>query len=435
VTSLANVRLWGSQIGAVLLEDDERTATFQYADDFVRSGIEVAPIMMPLSSRPYRFPGLGQEAFRGLPGMLADSLPDRFGQALINADLATRGLTAENLDAVGRLCYVGQRGMGALEFEPARGPDADRDELVRVDDLTELAAAVLSHYEDLQTYFKGQEKRQALEQILRVGSSAGGARPKALIAFNQKTGEMRSGQLVAKPGFEHWIIKFDGVSDSSRDFGETAGYGAVEFVYAKLAAKAGIEMSQVRLLEEGERRHFMTRRFDRPGPADKLHMQSLAALMHLDFNQVGAHSYEQAFQTIRTLGLPMQATEQQFRRMAFNIVARNQDDHVKNIAFLMDRAGNWSLSPAFDVTYAFNDDPSRNTYRHQMSINGKRDDFTRQDFRTIGRRASIQRNRVDEMVDQVIDAVSQWPAEAKAAGIESDRVARIAAYHRLDVPN
>jgi serine/threonine-protein kinase HipA len=283
--------------------------------------------------------------------MLADSLPDRYGNALIDAWLATQERAPESFDAVERLCYIGKRGMGALEFKPARGPRAATDHRVDVEALAELAAEVMAHRGDLAVSLRRPGRRDALREILRVGTSAGGARPKALIALKPDSGEVRSGQLDLPAGFEHWILKFDGIDDSSRELGATRGYGAVELAYAGMASRAGIEMSECRLLEEGGRRHFMTRRFDRTDGGDKLHMQSLAALAHLDYMQPGANSYEQAFQVIRRLGLPAPAAEQQFRRMVFNVVARNQDDHVKNIAFLMDRAGRWSLSPAFDLVY------------------------------------------------------------------------------------
>lgn len=434
MSSLAQVWLWGTRIGAVLLDDNQRAATFEYEPDFAGRGVDVAPMMMALGSARYRFPELSQESFSGLPGMLADSLPDRYGHALIDAWLVSRGRSPGSMNGVERLCYVGRRGMGALEFEPAEGPDPTESHAIDVAELTELAAEVLSERGDLVGRFEGSKRQRALEEILRVGTSAGGARAKALIALNPSTMELRSGQLDADPGFEHWILKFDGVGDSSRDLGAAAGYGAVEFVYSKLAAEAGITMSECRLLEENDRRHFMTRRFDRPEPSAKLHMQSLAAVGHLDYNQVGAHSYEQAFQAFRRLGLPMIEVEEQFRRMIFNVVARNQDDHVKNIAFLMDRAGQWSLSPAFDVTYAFSPGQSKNTARHQMSINLKREDLTMSDFREVARRASIRRDRVDEIVEEVIGAARQWPELAAKEGVEETRIDGIAATHCLSFP-
>jgi serine/threonine-protein kinase HipA len=433
VSALAKVSLWGTDIAVVGLDEGEATASFEYTPEFAASGIEVSPLRMPLrESSVYRFPALAEQSFRGLPGLLADSLPDHYGNALIDAWLATQGREPGSFNAVERLCYVGRRGMGALEFAPARGPRSSRSHAIDIEALVELAGEILAARSDLAVSLGERRKQDALREILRVGTSAGGARAKALIALDPETLEVRSGQLEADPGFEHWILKFDGVDDRTRDLGSARGYGAIELVYSEMARRAGIEMTECRLLEEGDRRHFMTKRFDRTASGDKLHMQSLAALAHLDFRQPGANAYEQAFQTIRALGLPRNATEQQFRRMVFNIVARNQDDHVKNIAFLMDRAGNWSLSPAFDVVYAYN--PSgRWTSQHQMSANGKRDGFTREDLRQVGETASLKRGQADQILDDVAEAVRSWPDLAAAARIEEQRVEQIRGAHRLDL--
>jgi serine/threonine-protein kinase HipA len=434
LSSVAEVSLWGSRIGAVSLADGGAVASFEYDAAFAASGIELSPIEMPLAAaRSYRFPALSEESFNGLPGLLADSLPDRYGQALIDAWLATQRRDPGSFDAVERLCYVGRRGMGALEFKPAKGPRQARSHPVDVEALVELAAEVLAERADLAATLRGSAKKAALREILRVGTSAGGARPKALIALDPKTGEVRSGQLEAEPGFEHWILKFDGVEDRTRDLGAARGYGAIEWVYSKLARRAGIEISECRLLEEGGRRHFMTRRFDRTADGDKLHMQSLAALAHLDYRLPGASSYEQAFQVIRRLGLGRDAVEQQFRRMAFNVVARNQDDHVKNIAFLMDRGGRWSLSPAFDVVYSYNP-TGRWTAQHQMSIAGKRDEFTIEDFRRAGEAAGLKRGQAERILAEVTEAVRAWPELAAKAGIEDKRIAQIERAQRLELP-
>ncbi|HEX6667367.1 MAG TPA: type II toxin-antitoxin system HipA family toxin [Solirubrobacterales bacterium] len=434
MNSHAEVHLWGRQIGAVTLADASAAASFEYEPSFLASGIEVAPIEMPLAAGPvFRFPALARESFSGLPGLLADSLPDRYGNALINAWLATRGRRPKSFDAVERLSYVGQRGMGALEFRPARGPKPSTSHKIDVEALVELAGEVLANREGLATSLQREGRREALREILRVGASAGGARAKALIAFDSGTEEVRSGQLEADARFEYWILKFDGVEDGTRDLGNSRGYGVVEWVYSKLASRAGIEMSECRLLEEGGRSHFMTRRFDRGPSGTKIHMQSLAALAHLDFNQAGAHSYEQAFQTIRELGLPHEASVQQFRRMVFNIVARNQDDHVKNIAFLMDRRGRWSLSPAFDVVYAHNPEGSQTRW-HQMSLGGKRDDFTVEDLRRVGELAALKRGQAEEILAEVTAAVEAWPQLARDAGLDKPRIERIRRDHRLRLP-
>lgn len=433
MSTVAEVRMWGRRIGAVALADGARVAEFEYTPEFAGSGIEVAPIEMPLvPGRRYSFPGLAEQSFRGLPGMLADSLPDRFGNALIDAWLAREGREPGSFNAVERLSYTGSRGMGALEYRPSSGPEPVESHPVEVDALADLAAEILSERSGLHESLRGETRQAALGEILRVGTSAGGARAKAVLAFNPETLEVRSGQLDVPEGFQHWILKFDGVQDQSREIGEPKGYGVIEWVYSKMAAGAGIEMTECRLLEDGERRHFMTRRFDRTGEGARLHMQSLAALAHLDFNLPGANSYEQAFSVIRRLGLGMEAIEQQFRRMVFNVVARNQDDHVKNIAFLMDRAGNWSLSPAFDLTWAYNP-TGRWTSSHQMSIAGKRDDFTIEDFREVARLASMKRGRAERIVSDVTEAVSAWPELASEAGVDASVIERIARTHRPDL--
>ncbi|MEQ1521131.1 MAG: type II toxin-antitoxin system HipA family toxin [Aestuariivirga sp.] len=431
--TLAAVHLWGRQIGAVSLAENRQTAAFEYDPAFVASGIQISPLMLPLAAGVHSFPALAQESFHGLPGLLADSLPDKFGNALIDAWLATQGRKAEDFDAVERLLYTGSRGMGALEFKPAKGPRIRKAQTVDIDALVTLASEVLAHRNDLQVSFADGRKREALKEILRVGTSAGGARAKAIIAWNPKTSEVRSGQIQAGAGFSYWILKFDGVTGNrDKELDDPKGYGAIEYAYHKMAQAAGITMADCRLLEENGRRHFMTRRFDRTDDGGKLHMQSLAALAHYDFNAAGAHSYEQALQVIRRLDLSMDVVEEQFRRMAFNIVARNQDDHVKNIAFLMDKAGQWSLSPAFDVTYSYN--PSGPwTGLHQMSVNGKRDHFTPEDFKAVAQVAGLKRGRDKAILQEVAEAVSHWAALALETGIPNSQRDRIAGSFRLDL--
>jgi serine/threonine-protein kinase HipA len=433
VSEDAGVNLWGRAIGAVSLEGG--AAVFQYEPAFARSGIQVAPLTMPLRPAPYSFPELPFEAFKGLPGLLADSLPDKYGNALIDTWLAGQGRAPESASAIERLCYIGRRGMGALEFEPVKGPRLSADEDIRLGALVELASQILSHRKDFVASLRAGNEEDAMRAILSVGMSAGGARAKAVVAWNPETRAIRSGQVDAPPGFEHWLLKFDGV-DGNRDKEELAdpeGYGAIEFAYAKMATAAGIDMPPCRLLEENGRRHFMVRRFDRPTGNDKLHMQSLAALAHYDLNQAGAHSYEQALMAIQRLGLPMADAERQVRRMVFNVIARNQDDHVKNIAFLMDRSGDWSLSPAFDLTYAYNENGPW-TAQHQMSINGKRDGFAYEDFERCAESVSMRRRRAAEIAAEVREAVAEWPAHAAAAGVAEAEGERIARAHRLDLP-
>ncbi|EIP99984.1 capsule biosynthesis enzymes related protein [Opitutaceae bacterium TAV1] len=437
MSTIAEVRLWGSLIGAVSLEDGESIATFQYDPAFARSGIEVAPLMMPLSDRVYSFSALPPGTFHGLPGMLADSLPDKFGNALIDAWLATQGRTPESFNAVERLCYTGTRGIGALEFAPGLGPRPQRTRTIRIDALVALASEVLRHRNELRTTFggAGADRKNALRDILRVGTSAGGARAKAVIAWNPATNEVRSGQVTAGAGFEYWLLKFDGVSGNrDKELDDPKGYGAIEYAYALMARAAGIRMSECRLFEENGRRHFMTRRFDRAENGGKLHMQSLCALAHFDFNQAGAYAYEQALLVIRQLGLPPEAVEEQFRRMVFNIVARNQDDHPKNIAFLMDRRGRWALSPAFDVIYSYNPDGAW-TSSHQMTVNGKRDGFSMEDLRACARSASMKRGRAETIFAEVSDAVKRWPDFAEQAGVAVAGRSRIAETFRLQLPS
>jgi serine/threonine-protein kinase HipA len=431
VATVAEVRLWGRTIGAVSLEEGAASAAFQYDPAFLASGIELAPIVMPLASRVYQFPSLAEPAFHGLPGLLADSLPDKFGSALIDAWLATQGRRPESFNAVERLCYIGARGMGALEFAPARGPPLRKSAPVHVGELVKLASEVLAHRASLQVSFAPGRRHSGLTEMLRVGTSAGGARAKAIIAWNRDTNEVRSGQVPAPEGFEYWLLKFDGVSaNRDKELDDPRGYTVIEYAYALMAAEAGIEMTESRLLEEGGRRHFMTRRFDRLSGGAKLHMQSLAALGHFDFNSAGAYSYEQAFDLIKRLQLPMRAREQQFRRMVFNVIARNQDDHVKNIAFLMDKAGAWSLSPAFDVTYAYNPTGSW-TSRHQMTINGKRDDFTSEDFEAVAEVAGLKRGRPQAVLEEVMEAVKTWPRYAGTAGVSAHQREEIGRALRL----
>lgn len=426
--SRAEVSLWGRRIGSVALTGD--VAVFQYDPKFARSGIQVSPLTMPLSRAPRSFPALPRATFHGLPGLLADSLPDRYGNTLINAWLARQGRTPESFDAVERLAYTGSRGMGALEYSPTTGPAPTVSDAIDVAELHALAEEMLADREALHGDLG--DRTAAMKHLLQVGTSAGGARAKAVIAWHPETNDVRSGQIEAGSGYEYWLLKFDGVrGNRDKELEDPAGYGALEYGYHLMALEAGVEMTACRLLSEGGRRHFMTRRFDRVG-GRRLHMQSLAALAHWDFNAAGAHSYEQALQIVRRLGLPMDAVEQLFRRMVFNIVARNQDDHVKNIAFLMDRSGAWSLSPAFDVTYSYN--PVGDwTSQHQMTLNGKRRRFDRDDFEACGRLVHLKRGRAASLLDEVTAAVRRWPEFAERAGVPESWASEVAANQRLEL--
>ena len=389
---------------------------------------------MPLANTIHTFPNLPLQSFHGLPGLLADSLPDKFGNALIDAWLASEGRTGASFNSVERLLYTGTRGMGALEFKPAAGPRERKLHKVNLDALVELASDVLTHRRNLQESFADPKKEQALKEILCVGTSAGGARAKAVIAWNPETQEVRSGQITTESGFGYWLLKFDGVKgNKDKDIADPTGFGLIEYAYSKMAKAAGIAMNECRLLEENGRHHFLTKRFDRLNGGEKLHMQSLAALAHLDFNNAAAYSYEQAIMTIRQLELPMATIEEQFRRTAFNIIGRNQDDHVKNIAFLMDKAGSWSLSPAFDVSYSYNPDGPW-TSRHQMSMNGKRDGFTVADFTEFAKVAGLKRGRGKAILQEVADAFFKWEEVAEEAGVFPEWRQAIANNLRLNLP-
>ncbi len=429
MTTLAEVKLWGRTI-TVSLEDRSDVAAFEYTPEFMTSGIEVSPIVMPLAGSIYVFPELPRVTFHGLPGLLADSLPDKFGNALIDAWLATQGRSPDNFNAVERLCYTGSRGMGALEFFPSKGPKQIASRKIELDALVKLASDVLNQRSNLDTTFDDSD---SLRDILRVGTSAGGARAKAVIAWNRKTNEVRSGQGKGDDGFEYWLLKFDGVTgNSDKELADPQGYGAIEYAYYLMALEAGMHMSECRLLEEKGRRHFMTKRFDRIENGEKLHMLSLSGLAHFDFNNAGAYGYEQAMLIIRQLRLPTSAIEEMFRRMAFNILARNQDDHVKNIVFLMDKEGKWSLAPAFDVAYSFN--PSRVwTSSHKMAMNGKRDGFSMNDFKTCAETVSLKRGRAESIVADVRKAVERWPEFADTAKVTESWKTQIQENLRLEL--
>ena len=417
----ANVYLWGTHIGTVLLNDGNPIAKFQYTDAFREMGIEVSPINMPLKPMVFEFPELSIKSFRGLPGLLSDSLPDKFGNKVIAAWLREQGLEPKDLNTIDRLCYAGQRGMGALEYKPALFDKDDTSEILTVDALSDLADKVLKMREDAKAALvPGMNEYSS---ILKVGSSAGGARAKALIGWNEATGEVRSGQVKLPEGFGYWLIKFDGLTGNGDKEGDDKwGYGRVEYAYHLMAKAAGIEMSECRLWNK---RHFMTRRFDRLENGGKLHMQTLGALAHFDFNDPTAYSYEQAFRVTRQVVNHAKANEQLFRRMAFNILAWNCDDHVKNIAYLMDRGGRWSLAPAYDECYAHNPDGDW-TSQHQMSVNGKRTGITEEDILACAHFANMRERKAKIVLDEVKDTVREWPRFAAEAEVRDEFATAIA---------
>jgi serine/threonine-protein kinase HipA len=432
VSQVARVRLWGRAIGAVALEESADVATFEYDPGFAKSGIEVSPLMMPLSSRVFSFPELSGKTYYGLPGFLADSLPDKFGNVLIDTWLATQHREPDSFSVIERLCYTGQRGMGALEFSPEIGPKVSNARKIEINQLVKLASEILLNRNNLKASFESKSRERALTDILKVGTSAGGARAKAVIAWNPTTNEVRSGQVKAGQGFDYWLLKFDGVQgNKDKELEDPKGYGLIEYAYYKMARDCGIEINECRLFEENGRQHFMTRRFDRLEGGQKLHMQSLCALAHYDFNLAGAYSYEQALLVIRQLGLPMKTVEEQFRRMVFNIIGRNQDDHVKNIAFLMNKRGEWSLSPAFDMTYSFNPSGAW-TSSHQMTLNEKRDNFVLDDFKSCAKAASMKRGRAEAIIEEVRTVVARWRDYADEVGVNPEQREQIQSVLRLE---
>jgi serine/threonine-protein kinase HipA len=421
---VARVELRGRPLGAVSWDADRRVAAFEYEPEFLTSGLEVAPLTMPLGPGIFQFPELRFESFQGLPGLVSDSLPDRYGNDLIDAWLARQGRDRASFSSVERLCYVGSRGMGALEFHPSFGRGASNP--VQVDELASLAEQMLASRRGLDV---GLDE-DGLTELLRVGTSAGGARAKAVIAWDPATDEVRSGQVEAPDGFEYWILKFDGVGSADHGLADPEGYGRVERAYNLMATAAGIDVAPSRIFEDAAgRAHYMAKRFDRTDDGGRIHMQTLGAVAHLDYNRPGAHSYEEALGiTLRLCGAA--AAEELYRRMVFNVVARNQDDHTKNISFLMGSDGRWRLSPAYDVTWAFN--PTGDwTSRHQMSLAGKRDDFDRADLVGVARAAGIR--RTGPIIDAVVEAVAGWRGYAAEVDADRDFVDRIAATHRLDL--
>lgn len=418
----AEVQLWGRRIGAVVWDENRSVGVFEYEPAFVLSRIDLAPFTLPLRTGPFDFPSLPFESFHGLPGLLADSLPDRFGNALINRWLAEQGRESGSMDPVERLLYTGTRGMGALEFEPATGARRDDGAPIDIAPLVELSSRILAQRKSLAGVMAGKDQNAALAEILRVGTSAGGARAKAVLAWNEETGAFHSGKIKAGAGYTQWLFKFDGVARSG-DHGLTdpQGFGRLEYACWLLATAAGVEMTRARLHEEGGRAHFMTQRFDRvgapaTGQSEKLHMLSLGAMRHFDFNHRRGYSYEQALETIRKLALGSKALKQMVRRAIVNVVIRNQDDHVKNIAFLMDKSGTWKLAPAYDVVYAHN--PEGNwTHAHQMTLNGKADHFTLEDLIQLGKMADLKPRQTKVIVDDVQTAASEWDAFCAQAGV------------------
>ena len=420
----AEVYLWGTRIGVVILRDQQQYAEFEYTPEFTKSGIELSPIVMPLKEgKVYKFPNLSQESFLGLPGLLSDSLPDSFGQAIISAWLVKQGRGMGSLNAVERLCYTGSRGMGALEYVPSMEEISGVNERIYVDSLVKLASEIVENRENIASKFKTNKKDEnAFAQIMQIGTSAGGARAKAIIGWNKKTGEVRSGQIPLGEDFNYYLLKFDGINKNrDKESPDGEGYTKIEYAYYLMAKAAKIEMSACELLHENGLNHFVTKRFDREGSGKKLHMQSLGAIAHYDYQIDGAYSYEHAFMVMRILGLDNLAKMQLLRRMIFNVYAMNHDDHVKNISFLMNRTGIWTLAPAYDLTYSYNPD-GRWTSQHQMTINGKRKDITKEDIFACAENVGIKKLIAKEMIQEVVKAISRWKEFATLAEVEEEKI-------------
>ncbi|OIQ78933.1 putative DNA-binding transcriptional regulator [mine drainage metagenome] len=419
---LVEIRAWGDLVGAVALDPATGFYAFEYDEDWIARGKSLAPLQMSNRSGVFEFPQLAPETYYRLPAMLADALPDKFGNALVDAYLADQGVPTGSITPLDRLAYAADRGMGALTFHPPIRDGVETSTAVQLADLVSAARSLVSG-----EITDAPAVHEALRQLIQVGTSAGGARAKAVIAYNPATGQVRSGQFDAPEGFEHWIVKLDGVSvDPNREFDPLTGgtdYGRVEYAYYLMATRAGIEMSECALLPEGPRTHFLTRRFDRTSKGERIHLQSLCAMAHLDFNLISTHSYSQYFATINELGLGSGALSQAFRRMVFNVVAVNRDDHTKNLAFLLPENGAWQLAPAYDVTHSHNS-RSNWTARHQMSVNGKFDGITLADLREVGDRHLVP--NYAGLINEVFEAVGSWPDFAKGAGVSAETRERIA---------
>ncbi|RTY67158.1 type II toxin-antitoxin system HipA family toxin [Flavobacterium sp. LS1P28] len=425
----AFVKIWNETVGAVAWNTETGVASFEYEAKFLAKNWDLAPLKMPANNargRIFTFTELKEiKTFKGLPGLLADVLPDDYGNQLINSWLAQNGRPENSMNPVEMLCFIGTRGMGALEFEPSQFNVNKRAFDIEVDSLVAISQKMLYKREGF-TANLNQNEQEAMMNILKIGTSAGGARPKAIIAYNEKTGQVKSGQTNAPKGFEHWLIKLDTVSDVQ--FGASTGYGRIEMAYYLMARAAGIEMMECRLYEENGRAHFMTKRFDRENGDQKHHIQTLCAMQHYDFNQITSFSYEQLFQTMRLLKLPYPQAEQLYRRMVFNVIARNCDDHTKNFAFRLKKEGDWELSPAYDICFAYRPD-SDWVSQHNLSINGKRTYITREDLLTVAKSMNIK--KANTIIQQIDQAVKRWYEFAEAANVENKMKESIARSHLI----
>ncbi|MEC3965135.1 type II toxin-antitoxin system HipA family toxin [Flagellimonas halotolerans] len=427
MVDVIGVTLWGENVGALSWDNERNLGFFEYQPSFINKGLDVSPINMPFAGskdKIYSFPTLDEQTYKGLPGMISDVLPDDFGNHLINRWLKLNGIVKSDFSPLDRLSYIGSRGMGALEFEPAKKLGYDQSTELNISSLVELSGKIQQKREDITLNL---QETEAMNELIKVGTSAGGQRAKAIVAYNKDSKEVRSGQTKVPEGFEHFILKFDGVTN--KELGDPQGYGKIEYAYYLMAIDCGIEMMPSQLLKENGRAHFMTKRFDRTGQGEKLHMQTLCALAHFDYRKPGVHGYEDALDIMRKLKLPKEQAVQLFRRMVFNVMARNQDDHTKNISFIMDKSGKWRLTPAYDVTYAYNP-AGQWTNGHQMTIAGKRDNFTRKDLQSIA--DEINYTNANDDIEAIQVTLNQWEHYSDRAGIPKKQSQKLKKAFRLN---
>lgn len=427
----AYVKIWETLVGAVAWDKQQQLASFEYDPAFIQKGWDLAPLKMPIraGANTYNFPELRAgrnsqyDTFKGLPGLLADMLPDKYGKQLIDVWLAQQGRPADSMNPVEKLCFIGSRGMGAIEFEPTQIISNKKAYNIEIETLVDMSRQMLQKRDNFSTDL-GQDEEQAMLDILKIGTSAGGARPKAVIAYNEKTGEVRSGQVNAPKGFEHWLIKLDGVSDAQ--FGTSLGYGRIEMAYYLMAIDCGIDMMECKLLEENGRAHFMTKRYDREASQTRHHVQTWCAISHYDFNDMSSYSYEQLFQTMRNLGLDYQEAEQMFRRMVFNVLARNCDDHTKNFSFRLKQDKEWTLTPAYDICYAY-DPKSIWVSQHALSINGKRKNQNKDDLLSVAKSMNIK--KAPKLIDEIAGVINEWKKYANQVFVDQKKRDNIAKTH------
>lgn len=436
VMDVIKVKYKEYDVGAVSFNTKTQMGAFEYFPGFIKTGIELSPIKMPLAKKIYSFPEIDHNTFKGLPGLIADSLPDDFGNTVMNAWIASQGKSTSDITPLQRLQYTGMRGMGALTYSPAtKRKNLNASKPIHIESLIAIAQEVLDKREQFNVNLsnKGQEDKAAMMSLMSVGMSAGGARPKAVLAFNDNFTQVRSGQTNAPKGFTHYLMKFDGVSEHNKNqetFGDPMGYGAMEYTYHLLAKECGIDMMPCHLLNEGKRRHFITERFDRRGN-EKIHVQTLNGLEHVSYKQIGSYSYAELFNTARKLKLSPDDAMQLFKRMVFNVISRNHDDHAKNFGFLLNRDNTWQLAPAYDLAYSYKPN-SHWVSKHWMTLNGKQDNFTREDFYSFEKLSPIFTKRnIDDVLNQTIEAVSKWDKLASEQEVPNSLIKEVSQNLRL----